>query len=44
MRGALKEPAKKKAIANEAYSYKVSKWENGVQGPKALNQLAVPDL
>jgi hypothetical protein len=34
VRGALKEPAKRKAMAQEAFSYKVSSWEQGVQSPK----------
>jgi len=34
IRGALKEPAQRKAMAQEFYSYKSSVWENGVQGQK----------
>lgn len=36
MRGALKEPAKKKALAQETYTYKVATWEKGVQSSKTL--------
>lgn len=34
IRGALKEPAKRKALAQNSYYYKKSVWENGNQGPK----------
>jgi len=34
VRGALKEPAKRKATAQESFFFKSSLWENGVQGPK----------
>ena len=36
VRGALKEPAKRKAMAQEQFSFKASVWEagTGVQGPK----------
>ena len=36
MRGALKEPAKRKAMQQEQFSYNVSKWEGGKMGPKEL--------
>jgi Mitochondrial ATP synthase epsilon chain len=36
VRGALKEPAKRQAMAQEVFSYKVSPWEGGSQGPKTL--------
>ena len=35
MRAGLKEPAKTKAMAQEAFSYNASVWEAGVQGEKA---------
>jgi hypothetical protein len=34
VRGALKEPAKRKAMAQEAYAFKTALWEGGTQGPK----------
>ena len=34
MRGALKEPAKVKALAQEAFSYNSASWSAGEQGPK----------
>lgn len=34
VRGALKEPAKRKAMENGAFSYKYSVYEAGKQGPK----------
>lgn len=34
VRGALKEPAKRKAMQNEVFSYKASTWTAGEQGPK----------
>ncbi|CAB9526239.1 Mitochondrial ATP synthase epsilon chain [Seminavis robusta] len=34
MRGALKEPAKTKAMAQEAFQYNTSVWSGGVQGAK----------
>lgn len=36
MRGALKEPAKRKALQQEEFSYNVAKWEAGKMGPKEL--------
>eukprot|EP00523_Entomoneis_sp_CCMP467_P010452 CAMPEP_0168727206 /NCGR_PEP_ID=MMETSP0724-20121128/5060_1 /TAXON_ID=265536 /ORGANISM="Amphiprora sp., Strain CCMP467" /LENGTH=66 /DNA_ID=CAMNT_0008774035 /DNA_START=47 /DNA_END=250 /DNA_ORIENTATION=- len=35
IRGALKEPAKRKAVAQDKYFYKTSTWEAGTQGPKS---------
>jgi F-type H+-transporting ATPase subunit epsilon len=34
MRGALKEPAQRKAMEQEAFAYKVSTWQDGKQSPK----------
>ena len=34
IRGALKEPAKRKAMAQDSVSYNASVWEAGHQGPK----------
>eukprot|EP00581_Thalassiosira_minuscula_P006677 CAMPEP_0183702744 /NCGR_PEP_ID=MMETSP0737-20130205/756_1 /TAXON_ID=385413 /ORGANISM="Thalassiosira miniscula, Strain CCMP1093" /LENGTH=70 /DNA_ID=CAMNT_0025929411 /DNA_START=89 /DNA_END=301 /DNA_ORIENTATION=- len=34
VRAALKEPAKSKAMAQEAFSYNRSHWTDGVQGSK----------
>jgi Mitochondrial ATP synthase epsilon chain len=42
VRGALKEPAKRKAMENGAYSYKYSVYEASQQGPKTL--VASPPL
>ena len=36
VRGALKEPAKQQAMAQEVFSYKASPWEGGNQGAKTL--------
>ena len=38
VRGALKEPAKRKAMAQENFSYNASAWEAGVQGKKTQIQ------
>jgi Mitochondrial ATP synthase epsilon chain len=35
VRGALKEPAKRKAMTQEQFQYKSAVWANGVQGPKS---------
>ena len=35
MRGALKEPAKTKAMAQEAFQYNAASWEGGVMGAKS---------
>ena len=35
MRGALKEPAKRKAMQNETFHYNASAWEGGQQGAKS---------
>jgi Mitochondrial ATP synthase epsilon chain len=41
VRGALKEPAKLKVKTQEAFSYNVSTWSNGVQSSKTpINKLA----
>ncbi|GAX22503.1 hypothetical protein FisN_14Hh125 [Fistulifera solaris] len=34
MRSVLKEPAKTRAMAQEAYGYNAAVWEAGKQGPK----------
>eukprot|EP00529_Nitzschia_sp_RCC80_P037798 CAMPEP_0113452314 /NCGR_PEP_ID=MMETSP0014_2-20120614/6783_1 /TAXON_ID=2857 /ORGANISM="Nitzschia sp." /LENGTH=66 /DNA_ID=CAMNT_0000343683 /DNA_START=82 /DNA_END=282 /DNA_ORIENTATION=- /assembly_acc=CAM_ASM_000159 len=34
VRGALKEPAKSKLSSQGQFGYKLSQWENGVQGAK----------
>lgn len=34
VRGALKEPAKRKALQNEVFTYKQSSWTAGKQGEK----------
>jgi hypothetical protein len=34
VRGALKEPAKRKALQNEVFTYKQSAWTAGKQGEK----------
>ena len=34
VRGALKEPAKRKAMAQESFTYNASAWEAGKQGRK----------
>eukprot|EP00543_Licmophora_paradoxa_P007143 CAMPEP_0202458818 /NCGR_PEP_ID=MMETSP1360-20130828/28512_1 /ASSEMBLY_ACC=CAM_ASM_000848 /TAXON_ID=515479 /ORGANISM="Licmophora paradoxa, Strain CCMP2313" /LENGTH=69 /DNA_ID=CAMNT_0049079549 /DNA_START=60 /DNA_END=269 /DNA_ORIENTATION=+ len=34
MRACLKEPAMRKAMAQEKFTYNTSVWEGGVQGPK----------
>eukprot|EP00558_Chaetoceros_sp_UNC1202_P003658 CAMPEP_0197234792 /NCGR_PEP_ID=MMETSP1429-20130617/2446_1 /TAXON_ID=49237 /ORGANISM="Chaetoceros sp., Strain UNC1202" /LENGTH=70 /DNA_ID=CAMNT_0042693281 /DNA_START=70 /DNA_END=282 /DNA_ORIENTATION=+ len=40
MRTALKEPAKTKAMANEAFSYNATVWEGGVgSGKKNISKL-----
>ncbi|KAL7525576.1 hypothetical protein ACHAXR_002560 [Thalassiosira sp. AJA248-18] len=36
VRAALKEPAKSKALSQEAFSYNRSHWANGEQGKKSL--------
>lgn len=34
IRGALKEPAKSRLLAQDQFSFKKANWEGGVQGPK----------
>jgi hypothetical protein len=34
LRGALKEPAKRKSLQNEVFAFKESVWTAGVQGEK----------
>ncbi|KAI2495477.1 hypothetical protein MHU86_6676 [Fragilaria crotonensis] len=44
IRAALKEPAKRKAAAQETFTYKTATWENGVQGPKTVvSKVAIID-
>jgi hypothetical protein len=38
VRGALKEPARTKAMAQEQFHYNASVWENGTQGVKTAIQ------
>jgi hypothetical protein len=38
VRGALKEPARTKAMAQEHFQYNASTWENGTQGVKTAIQ------
>lgn len=35
MRGALKEPTKRKALQNDVFHYNASAWEAGKQGAKS---------
>jgi Mitochondrial ATP synthase epsilon chain len=35
VRGAMKEPAKRKVLGQETFSYNVSTWQNGIQSGKS---------
>ena len=46
VRGALKEPAKSKLMAQDQFSYRTAHWTNGAMGPKqpvtALSKAGAP--